>query len=170
MQYPAVHDTTDMISGIVRSTESYQYKRNRDRTAPRFDSVLIRWERDEGANTMSNRRVGLVLLFFSVKCNVTGNKVGMAYVEWLKVTTGTWDEKTEMFKVTRSVPRNYMVIDIGSIERNCHLVPCFNGFKTAMAGEPKFEPSLDLYKSFWLNNWIDDHMYQTVYADVEKWR
>lgn len=168
LQYPAIHDTTKVISEVIRSTESYQYHKNRDRTAPRHDSVLIRWEKEEGENTMSNRRVGRVFLLFSVKCNVTGNKIGMAYVEWLKVPTRTWDKTTEMFKVKRS--QNYMVIDIGAIERGCHLVPCFDGFETTMAGIPNFNPSLDIYTHFWINNWIDEHMYQTIYADADKWK
>lgn len=170
MQYPAVHDTTETISEIIRSTHSHRYHQNRGWDAPRFDTVLIRWEKAEGRNTMNNRRVGRIHLIFSVVCSLSGNKVGMAYVEWFKVTSGKWDHRTEMFKVTRSVPPNYMVIDIGSIERGCQLVPCFDGFETQMAGKPKFIPSLDKYQHFWINNWIDRHMYNTIYADVEMWK
>jgi hypothetical protein len=63
-----------------------------------------------------------------------------------------------------------MVVDIGSIERGCHLVPCFSGFDTEIVGSKRFIPSLDVYKDFWINNWIDGHMYNTIYAYNWKWR
>jgi hypothetical protein len=170
IQYPAVHDTMEIISEIIRSTEGYQYHQNRNWRAARFDTVLIRWEKDEGSHAMSNRRIGRVLLLFSAIPGSTGHTIGMAYVEWMRVTSNKWDGKTEMFKVARSNPPEYMVVDIESIERGCHLVPCFEGFDTRMAGKPEFTPGLNEYTHFWINNWIDRHMYNTIYADVSMWK
>ena len=116
---------------------------------------------------MSNRRIGWVLLFFSTVCNVTEEKIEMAYVEWLKVVGNIWDKKTEMFKVKRS--GDYAVIGVGSIERGVHLVPVFEGFTMAMAGAG-LRPSLEVCQNFWINNWIDGHMYNTIYSDNWKWR
>jgi hypothetical protein len=167
VQYSAVHDTTQIITEIIRSTESWQFGKNRNRTTPRYDTVLVRWTQEEGANTMSNRRIGRVLLFFSTVCNVTGRKIEMAYVEWLKVVNNTWDKKTEMFKVRRS--GEYAVIGIESVERGVHLVPVFKGFATPMA-QVGSQPSLEVYQDFWINNWIDGHIYNTIYAQNEKFK
>ena len=72
-----------------------------------------------------------------------------------------------MFKIKKA--DNFGVIEIGAIERGVHLVPCFKGFDTQMGGT-NVPPSLDEYKDFWINNWIDGHMYNMIYADNEKWR
>jgi len=64
-----------------------------------------------------------------------------------------------MFKVRKD---RYAVIDIATIERGVHLVPCFPGLDTRMA-DTKSSPSLDVFTDFWINNYVDVHIYNTVY-------
>jgi hypothetical protein len=92
--------------------------------------------------------------------------VDLAYVEWFRLVGNGWDKKTEMFKVRKT--ESFGVIDICSIERGAHLVPCFKGFETQKIAEG-VQPSLDAYKDFWLNNCIDGHMYDTIYGNPGKW-
>src|ERR1700689_1521341 len=94
--YPTVHNTTQIIAETIRSIERWPYGQDCNRMASRYDTVLVWWREEEGANSMSNRRIGWVLLFFSTVCNVTEEKIEMAYVEWLKVVGNIWDKKTEM--------------------------------------------------------------------------
>ena len=101
-------------------------------------------------------------------CNVTGKKIEMAYVKWFKLGINQWDSKTEMFKVKKSMPGDYGVIEIGSIKRGAHLVLCFKGFEMPMA-KLDLKPSLDEYSDFWINNWIDEHKYNTICIENEKW-
>jgi Plavaka transposase len=163
LQYPEVHDTSVCITEIIRSNPSYGKS---EQKAPRYDTVLVRWTKEEGAHCMSNRRIGRVLLLFSTVCNVTGKKIEMAYVEWMTLASNTWDKKTEMFRVKKS--GEYAVIGVGSIERGVHLVPVFQGFRTAMAETE--QPSLEVYRDFFINNWIDGHMYNTIFALNEKFQ
>jgi Plavaka transposase len=169
MQYPAVHDSTEIITEIVRSTEKHEYGKNKSNTASRYDTVLIRWrEQQDGDHSMSNRKIGRVLLLFSTWWEKMRKEIHLAYVELFKLATNGWDPKTQTFKVRKT--GDCEVIEVESIERGVHLVPCFKGFETQMAaGTREFVSSLDEYKDFWINNWIDRHMYNTIYAEDEMW-
>ena len=109
---------------------------------------------------MSNRRVARLLLLFSVECPVTGERLNLAYVQLFRVVGADADPLSGMFKVRKD---QYQVIEIDTIERGAHLIPCFSRFDTRMA-DGKSTPSLDVYTDFWLNNYIDIHMYNTIYA------
>ena len=117
---------------------------------------------------MSNRRMDHVFLFFSTTYKPSGTirPVELAYVQWFKLITNGWNAKTEMFKVMKT--SDFGVIEIGSIERGVYLVPCFQGFNTEIDGIG-VRPSLDEDKDFWINNWMDCHIYNMIYADNEKW-
>jgi hypothetical protein len=170
LQYPTVDDPIMLITERMRSTDQHQYGKDRNRTAPRYDTVLIRWsDSNDAEHCMSNRRVGRILLLFSTTYKLSLNEekpIELAYVEWFRLINNGWDNKTEMFKVKKA--ESFGVIDIRSIERGVHLVPCFKGFNTQKNGQG-VQPSLDEYKEFWINNWIDRHMYNTIYGNPEKW-
>jgi hypothetical protein len=162
LQYPQVYDTNVLITEFLRSTEKWSHGQHKGH--PRYDTVLIRWKEEEGDHSMSNRRVGRLLLLFSTVCNITRRTIEMAYVEWM-IPASTWDKKTEMFKVKRS--GDCGVIGVDSIERGVHLVPVFDGFNTPMAATMR--PSLETYRDFWVNNWLDGHIYNTIYSHNEKY-
>ena len=118
---------------------------------------------------MSNRRIGRILLLFSTTYKLSLNEekpVELAYVEWFRLVNNGWDNKTEMFKVKKA--ESFGVIDIRSIERGMHQVPCFKGFNIQKNGQD-VPPSLDEYKEFWINNWISREIYNTIYGNPEKW-
>ena len=158
--YPMVHDATQPVQEIAKCTDVYYYGKNQEWGKSRYDTVLIRFEKSEGNHTMSNRRVARLLLLFSVECPVTGERLNLAYVQLFRVVGADADPLSGMFKVRKD---QYQVIEIDTIERGAHLIPCFSRFDTRMA-DGKSTPSLDVYTDFWLNNYIDIHMYNTIYA------
>jgi hypothetical protein len=164
MQYPTVHDSTKAIRELAQSTDQYLYMRDRDWQKPRFDTVLVRFDRSEGDHTMANRKVARLLLLFSVECPQTGIAFELAYVQFFHLVGTGADQHTDMFKVRKD---KYAVIEIDAIERGVHLIPCYSGFDTKMASEDS-TPSLDVYEDFWVNNYIDEHMYNTIYAG-DRW-
>ena len=56
----------------------------------------------------------------------------------------------------------YEVVEIDTIERGVHLIPCFMGYEAKMANRFS-RPALDVYKDYWINNQIDLHVYNTIY-------
>ena len=163
--YPTVHDPRKRISEIIRSTEKHYYGKDREWQKSRYDTVLIRYESTEGVHSMSNRRVARILLLFSFECPITEETLKFAFVQLLALVGGSWDPESEMFKVRKD---KYAVIEVGTIERGVHLIPCFKGFDTKMASRTS-EPSLDIYTEFWMNNYSDEHMYNTIYANSQRW-
>ena len=163
VRYATVHDHTKHIRETLRSTETYGYGKNADWKKPRYDTVLIRYDQTEGNHTMSNRKVAHLRLLFSIEVRVPGEddfrKLDLAYVQLFSVVGNGADPLSGMFKVRKD---RYTVIDIATIERGVHLVPCFSSLETQMA-DAKSSPSLDVYTDFWLNNYVDVDMYNTVY-------
>ena len=164
MRYPAVHDSTKAIQEYARLTESYLYMRNKNWAKSRYDTVLIRYEQSEGDHTMANRRVARLLLLFSTECPVTATTIELAYVQLFRLVGTGPDPCSDMFKVRKD---KYAVIEIDTIERGCHLIPSYSGFATPMASGRSL-PSLDAYEDFSLNNYIDEHMYNTIY-NADRW-
>ena len=64
------------------------------------------------------------------------------------------DHWTGMFKV--KTLEKYEVVEVDSIERGVHLIPCFVGHETEMASANTVS-ALDNYDEFWINNYSDSH-------------
>lgn len=159
MHYPTVHDPNVVITEIARCTEQYMYWQNNEWTKPRYDTVLIRYDKFEGEHTMANRRVARLLLLFSTIDPESGESLKLAFVQLFR-TVGTADPYDGMYKVKKE--EKYEVIEIDTIERGVHLIPQFSGHDTPMA-TPDSPPALDVYTDFLINNHIDAHMYNTIY-------
>jgi len=107
---------------------------------------------------MANRRVGRVLLLFKVKEPWGMGEISLAYVQWFK--TLNCDKHSGMFRLKKM--NSFDVVDIDTVERGAHLIPCFTGLETQMAN-PDSPPALDVYNEFWFNNQVDNHAYNTIY-------
>ena len=121
--------------------------------------MLLRYSNPNGSgNQMENRRVARLLLLFSILDRNSETELQLAYVQLFR-TQSAVDAATGMFKVVKD---RCEVIEIDTIERGIHLVPCFKGFITEMATGIS-PPVLDTYDTFYVNNYIDLHIYNTVY-------
>ena len=88
-----------------------------------------------------------------------GEGLNLAFIQLFR-TVEPADHWTGMFKV-KKLP-NYEVVGVDSIERGVHLIPCFIGHETEIASANTLL-SLDKYDEFWINNYSDSHMYNTIY-------
>ena len=159
--YPTVHDPQSLITEALHSTQCWSYGQNHEWKKPRRDTGLFRYDRDNNdKSTMGNRRVGRLLLLFKTEDPRSGamEELSLAYVQWFK--TLNLDKHTGMYRVRKT--DNFEVVEIDTVERGAHLIPCFTGLATEMASS-SCPPSLDVYADFWLNNQIDNHMYNTIY-------
>ena len=156
MQYPAVHDPSELVKEHVYARPDYAYGKDQTWRKPRYDTVLLRYDENEGVNTMSNRRVARVHLLF--KTELGRDELSLAYIQLFQ--TVTFDPYCGMYKVKKL--ERYEVIEVDTIERGVHLIPSYSGLDTAMA-TGNSPPALDTYTQFFINNHIDLHMYNTVY-------
>ena len=110
---------------------------------------------------MSNRRIARVLLIFSAMSYWNEERFKLAFVQMFS-TSPQVDRWSGMFKVKKQ--DLFEVVEIDTIERGVHLIPCFTGLDLKMANR-RSDPALDVYTDFWLNNQIDMHMYNTIYGE-----
>ena len=134
---------------------------------------------------MTYQRVAEVLLLY--KCNREamnmisahrGSDVGeYAYVQWMNTIGGRPDKDNGMYMIRRT--HQTAVIHIGDIERSVHLIPKYGrqiGATTKLIRklqytlqDPVTEEILKApnaiaeFEEFWLNSWIDNHMYNQIY-------
>lgn len=159
--YPTVHDPRQYIKETIHSTKNWFYAQDREWRKSRRDTALFRYNAAENdQSTMANRRVGRVLLLFKVK-GPWGNgmeQISLAYVQWFK--TLNCDKHSGMFRLKKM--NSFDVVDIDTVERGAHLIPCFTGLETEMANADS-PPALDVYNEFWFNNQVDNHAYNTIY-------
>ena len=85
-------------------------------------------------------------------------EISLAYVQWFK--TLNCDKHSGMFRLKKM--NSFDVVDIDTVERGAHLIPCFTGLETEMANSDS-PPALDVYNEFWFNNQVDNHAYNTIY-------
>jgi hypothetical protein len=107
-----------------------------------------------------------------------GTDVGeYAYVQWFNTVGGQVDKNNGMFSVRRTSQK--AVINISDIERGVHLIPKYGreiGSTTALMWKLQYEmrnqetgsiPKAPFanaqFEEFWLNSWIDNHMYSKIY-------
>ena len=122
--------------------------------------VLVRYDAGEEIDEMSNRRVARLHLLFSIPDTESdsGRKIDLAFVQLFR-TIRPPDPISGQYKVVKD---RFDVIDMDTIERGVHLIPCFKGFESSMA-TANSAPALDVYREFFINNHVDIHIYNTVY-------
>ena len=134
---------------------------------------------------MTWRRVARIFILF--KFHGVKKTHGMAYIQWYQ-TVGTADPLTGMYLLRRTL--RFDVIDVARIERGVHLIPKFGNelgstakvreardrdqgvldaeYRYAKANGAKGAKKLkadeyDYFDEWWLNIWIDNHMYNTIF-------
>lgn len=144
-------------------------------------------------HTMNRRRVAQILLLFQIKHRsgtfpVSDQCHRLAYVSWFDTKRTAAEETCSgMFRVRRSTRRE--VVDVVRIEHTVHLIPKFgnvigdtvkvrrrleralqasNAKSTDALAEGESENRLsdlilDHYMEFFLNTWIDPHIYKLIY-------
>jgi hypothetical protein len=83
----------------------------------------------------------------------------LAYVEWFTPFGAQTDPPSGLHSVMRSSRRNHpyaQIIDVDRIVRNCHLIPKFGRVKDLTWTS---ENVVDMCKSFFVNHYIDLHMF-----------
>ena len=94
---------------------------------------------------MDHRRVAKVLLFFSM-VDAQERMHNLTYVQMFKTVSSEPESITGMYRI--KLMRQYEVIEIDTIEREVHLIPCFRKeFETIMTDE-KSLPALQVYNEF----------------------
>lgn len=110
---------------------------------------------------MSGLLVARVLLFFSFIFDGEHHQCGL--VHWFSVFGDQPDPDNGMWIVTPDhvggAP-NLSVIHIDSIFRAAHLLPIFD--ENPLPRTLNYTSTLDSFKGFYVNNYIDYHAYETV--------
>ncbi|KAF8490678.1 hypothetical protein F5888DRAFT_1807962 [Russula emetica] len=122
----------------------------------RYDTVFVQTGPDVGG--MKGMVIGRVRLFFSFTSG--GSRYPCALVEWLTPKDNV-DEDTRMWVVTPEFERGIRgrrtlaIIHLDCIARAAHLIPVFGS--SFIPEELHFSNSLDVYRSYFVNNNVDHH-------------
>jgi hypothetical protein len=126
----------------------------------RYDCVFL--NRDAELPGMQGMDVVRVLLFFSF--DFKGTTYPSALVRWFKVVGDSPDEDTGMWIVQPEIDADgFPVISIIHLEcviRAAHLLSVFGN--TVIPRALHFSQSLDSFKSFYVNRFIDHHAFKTI--------
>ncbi|KAI0357042.1 hypothetical protein OH77DRAFT_1531956 [Trametes cingulata] len=138
---------------LIRSNPSWygQY--------PRYDTVLVNVDPTQPG--MRGMLVARVRLFFSFTFDY--QKYPCAFVEWFAPQDDAPDPVTGMWTVVPEMvggERVTGVIHLDSIVRACHLMPVFGS--TSMPYNCHFSNSLDAFKAYYVNRYVDYHAYETI--------
>ncbi|KAI0039517.1 hypothetical protein FA95DRAFT_1585270 [Auriscalpium vulgare] len=147
----------------------------------RFDTVIV--DEDDSlveqtgqrhdTNHIAGQRIGRLRVIFKLpaflddelfKSRGVDSPGHLAYVEWFSRPTEK-DGDTSMYKITKSKKSNgkglvSAVIEVESIRRGCQLIPRF-GARADRAWKPS--NVLDRCDSFLLNNYGDQHAFQSIW-------
>jgi len=149
--------TTGMFLETIRATPSW----NRGEIpGPRYDCVFVSNGGSE-SSSMSGLLVARVLLFFSFTFD--GECHQCALVHRFSVSGGRPDPDNGMWVVTPDYfgnAPNTSIIHIDSIFRAAHLLPIFDTNPLPYA--LNYTLTLDLFRGFYVNNFIDYHAYETI--------
>jgi hypothetical protein len=136
----------------IRSTPSWR------NSEPRYDCAFV--VEDEEKSGMSGMAVVRVRLFFSVEYE--GVHYPCALVEWFKKMgrdplTGMWIVQPDCTHGSR----NKSVLHLDSFLCGAHLVPVYTDLRLP----PNFKhyDSLDVFKAFYVNKYIDYHAYEIAF-------
>lgn len=126
---------------------------------PRYDTILVCTNPD--AFGMLGMAVARVRLFISFVHGYV--RYNAAVVEWFELdgdqpdpVTGMWVVKPERVHGRRAMG----VISLSSIVRSCHLIACYG--RTRIPSGFHYADSLDAFRRFYLNWFVDYHSHETV--------
>jgi hypothetical protein len=129
-------------------------------TVPRYDSVLVATDAtSSGFSSMQAARIRLLLSVTHL------NKViPCALVDWFipegngpDPVTGMWVVKPQR---TANNRRSSSIIHLDSVLRGIHLLPVHK--KRVVTQAHSYSRSLDIYRRFYVNKYIDYHAFETV--------
>lgn len=125
---------------------------------PRYDCAFV--VEDEEKSGMSGMAVVRVRLFFSVEYE--GVHYPCALVEWFKrmgrdPLTGMWIVRPDCTRGSR----DRSVIHLDSFLRGAHLIPVYGNLRLPL--DFKHYNSLDVFKAYYVNKYIDHHAYEIVF-------
>ena len=149
--------STGMHHETIRATPSW----NRGQIpGPRHDCVFVS-NGESSESNMSGLLIARVFCFFSFVTN--GELHQCALIHWFSIFGDQPDPDNGMWVVTPdyfgSAP-SMSVIHIDSIFRAAHLLPIFDARPLPRA--LNYTSTLDSFKGFYVNNYIDYHTYETV--------
>ena len=129
-------------------------------TASRHDSVLV--ATDSATSGFSSMQVACVRLFLSV--HHLHKSIPCALVNWFITEGNRPDPVMGMWVVKPQYTANNRptssIIHLNSILRGIHLLPIHK--KRMVAQGQTYSRSLDSYKQFYVNKYIDYHAFETI--------
>lgn len=132
----------------------------------RYDTIFVQTGPDAvGGPGMKGMVIGRVRLLFSFTYGHT--RYPCALVEWFIPMDDEVDEDTGMWVVTPeyergiSGRRTLAIVHLGCIARAAHLIPVFGS--SFVPEELHFSNSLDVYRSYFVNNNVDHHCHEFLY-------
>jgi len=146
-----------MYHETIRATPSW----NRGEIpGPRYDCIFVS-NGESSESNMSGLLVARALRFFSFVIN--GELHQCALVHWFSIFGDQPDPDNGMWVVTPdyfgSAP-SVSVIHIDSIFRAAHLLPIFD--TAPLPRTLNYTATLDSFRGFYVNKYIDYHAYETV--------
>ena len=115
---------------------------------------------DDGREGMLGMHVAWVLCLFVLPCT-DGLSYPCALIHWFDYIAEDPDELTGMWMVKPSLAnrtRDLTVIHINTIVRATHLIPIFG--RECVLPFVTFHNSLDTYHSFYINHFVDHHVFE----------
>jgi len=129
-------------------------------TVPRHDCVLV--ATDTTSSGFSSMQVARVRLLLSITHLDT--IIPCALVNWFVAEGNGPDPVTGMWIVrpqyTANNRHSYSIIHLDSILRGIHLLPVHK--KHAITKTDSYSRSLDVYRRFYVNKYIDYHAFETI--------
>lgn len=129
-------------------------------TAPRYDSVLV--ATDSTTSGFLSMEVARVRLLLSI--HHLGKPISCALVNWFVTEGNRPDPVTGMWVVKPQYTANNWpassIIHLDSVLRGIHLLPIHK--KRMVARGQTYSRSLDNYKRFYVNKYIDYHAFETI--------
>ena len=149
-----------MYSETIRSTR--RWKSGNSTIGPRWDCILL----DNGSNEpgFKGLDVARVHLFFSFETDEQTFPCALIH-NFHKTFTepdpdnGMWIVEPEY---VADGSRSMSVVHVDSIARATHLLPIFRGPST-LPPQLKFSLTLDTFRAFYVNKYIDYHAFETVF-------
>lgn len=141
---------------VIRAVPSW---RNGD---PRYDCVLV--ETDSSQSGMRGLHVARIRLFFSFSLN--NKEYSCALIHWFEKTDLNPDPLTGMWIVEadfRGGTPFLEVIHVDSILRAAHLIGVYGDKYVPNPKDLNFSQSLDHFKKFFVNKYIDHHAHEIIY-------
>jgi hypothetical protein len=129
---------------------------------PRYDCVYVA-KHDTPDIGMCNLQVARVYLFFSFNHGLQNHSC--ALIHWYRLWHDEPDCDNGMYIVQPEVTsgqRNMSVISVDRIIRAAHLLPIFDD--SYLDHSLNYTHSLNVFKAFYVNHFIDPHAYELVMA------